>query len=220
MFIVFGSKVKKVKKMNDDYYSYMSKLFGKWAYFYDLVSIFISASGTRDRVVDLVDAKRNSRILDLCTGTGDQAFAFGKRGYRVIGVDLSEKMLRLAEKKNKYENVRFVVADAVNLPFKDDCFDVSCISFALHDMPQDIRDVVLTEIRRVSKRVVVVDYNIPKSGLHRWLHVSVASLYESKYYHDFVKRDLIEILRLHSLRVVEEAYGLVDFIKILICEKV
>lgn len=203
--------------MNEDYYSYIRKFFRKWASFYDLVSLF--ASGTRNKVVNIVDVKRNSKILDLCTGTGNQAFAFGKRGYTVTGVDLSEEMLRLAERKNKYENVSFVVADAANLPFKDECFDVSCISLALHDMPQDIRDAVLDEIRRVSKKIVVVDYNIPKNRLHRWFHVSVASLYESKYYHDFAQRDLIEILRQHNLVVVKEAYGLGDFIKIWICER-
>ena len=39
---------------------------------------------------------------DVCTGTGTQAFAFAKRGYEVVGIDLSEEMLRVA-KKNKYE---------------------------------------------------------------------------------------------------------------------
>jgi len=206
-----------MKKTVEDYYSYVSKFFGKWARFYNLVSIF--ASGTRDKVVDLVDLQRNSKILDVCTGTGDQALAFGKKGYVVTGVDLSEEMLHLAEKKNKYENVSFIIADAANLPFKDDCFDATCISLALHDMPQDIRDAVLDEIRRVSIKIVVVDYNVPKNRLHRWFHTSVASIYESKYYRDFAKRDLIEILQQHSLRVVKEAYSLGDFIKILICEK-
>ena len=76
--------------------------------------------------------KNGSRILDVGTGTGKQAFAFAKKGYDVTGIDLSEAMLKVANKKNNYEDVKFTVADASNLPFKDSSFDVSGVSFALY----------------------------------------------------------------------------------------
>jgi len=68
-------------------------------------------------------------------------------------------------------------------------------------------------------KIIVVDYHIPKSRLHRWLHVSFTSLYESKYYRDFAKRDLEELLREHGFRAVKKAYGLIDFVKILLCAR-
>lgn len=202
----------------NDYHSYINRLFGKWAPIYDLFTMPISR--VRDKVVDLVDAEKGSKILDVCTGTGKQSFAFGKRGYSVIGIDLSEDMLKIAERKNRYKNVRFILADASNIPFEDNYFDVSCISFGLHDMPHGIREKVLDEMNRVSKKIVIIDYNIPKNRLHRWLHVSIVSLYESKYYKDFTERDLEELLRQHNLRIIKEAFALIDFVRILVCENV
>ena len=85
-------------------------------------------------------------------------------------------------------------------------------------MPYEIRHKVLDEMKRVSRKVVVIDYHIPQNRLEKWFHVFFASLYESKYYDDFARRDLKEMLRQHGLRVVDEAYGLINFIKIFICE--
>ena len=202
--------------MKEDYYQYTNRFFGRWAPFYNLITMPISK--IREKVVAMAEAEKGSRVLDVCTGTGAQAFAFKKRGCDVTGIDLSPDMLKVAERKNKYQNVRFEAADATKLPFDDNIFDVSCISFALHDMPHEIRHEVLDEMKRVSRRVVVADYHIPQNRLHRRLHVFFTSLYEGKYYKDFAKRDLKELLQQHDLRVAKEAYWLVDFVKILVCE--
>jgi demethylmenaquinone methyltransferase/2-methoxy-6-polyprenyl-1,4-benzoquinol methylase len=203
--------------MDKDYYQYIRGWFGRWAWFYNFIALPLTC--VRNKVADLIDKGDKMKILDVCTGTGTQAFAFAKRGYEVLGIDLSEKMLWVAKKKNKYENMRFVVADAAKMPFENDYFDFACISFGLHDMPHEVRHFVLDEMRRVSRKIIVVDYHIPKNKLHRWLHVSFTSLYESKYYRDFAKRNLEELLREHGLKVVTEAYGLIDFVKIFVCER-
>ena len=105
----------------------------------------MSLTCVRNKVADLIDKGDKIKILDVCTGTGTQAFAFAKRGYEVLGIDLSEEMLWVAKKKNKYENMRFVVADAAKMPFENDYFDFACISFGLHDMPHEVRHFVLDE---------------------------------------------------------------------------
>jgi len=203
--------------MDENYYQYTRGWFGKWASFYNLIALPLT--GIRNKVADMIDSKAKIKILDVCSGTETQAFAFAKRGYEVVGLDLSREMLKIAEKKNKYENVRFVVADATKMPFENDYFDYACISFALHDMPYEVRHRVLDEMRRVSRKIIVVDYHIPKNKLHRWLHVSFTSLYESKYYRDFAKRNLEDLLQEHDFRILKETYGLVDFVKILLCER-
>jgi len=58
-------------------------------------------TGTRNKVADLIDEGNKIKILDVCTGTGTQAFAFAKRGYEVIGLNLSIEMLKIAEKKTE-----------------------------------------------------------------------------------------------------------------------
>ena len=140
--------------MNEDYYRYTNQFFGKWAPFYNLIAMPLSR--IRNKVVNVAKARKGSTVLDVCTGTGAQAFAFGKRGYKVIGIDLSPDMLKVARQKNKYGNVEFKVADAVNIPFEDNSFEVSCISMALHDMPHGSRHEVLDEMKKVLVRGVEI----------------------------------------------------------------
>lgn len=194
------------------------KFFEKWAPIYNIVTLPLFR--IRDNIVAFVKAEDGSRILDICCGTGGQTFAFGKKGYEVVGIDLSENMLKVAKRKNKYKNVRFEVANAGQIPFEDNYFEVSCISFGLHDMPHYVREKALDEMKRVSKKIVIIDYNIPKNKLLKWLHISLISFYESKYFKDFARQDLERLLQQHNLRVIKEAYGLIGFVKILVCEKI
>jgi len=194
----------KMRDEEEKYYSWLKKTAGILAPYYDTVAIFISR--IRNKVVDFTNARNGSRILDVGTGTGKQAFAFAKKGYDVIGVDLSEDMLNVAYKKNKYGNVKFEVADATNLPFEDNSFDVSCVSFALHDMSSTIREKALKEMARVTKpkgMLVIVDYALPKSKISKFLIYHFVKLYE-KYYPEFIKSDLEALLRKSGIEVKEE----------------
>ena len=191
--------------MDEDYYSYTKKFMRRWACIFGLMEILIS--GLRNRVVDFTNAKNGSKILDVCTGAGGQAFAFAKRGYGVVGIDLSEDMIRVAKKKNRYENLKFKVADATNMPFEDDYFNVSCVPFALHDMPLTIRKKVLEEMVRVTESkgvVTVVDYALPKNKIGRYLIYHFVKSYETKYYPEFIKSDLQALLRRSGIKIEDE----------------
>jgi SAM-dependent methyltransferase len=60
------------------------------------------------------------KILDVGCGTGMHSIELGKRGYNVIGIDISEEMVKKArEKARGMENVSFLVGDAANTVFKD-----------------------------------------------------------------------------------------------------
>jgi len=116
-------------------------------------------------------------------------------------------MLRIARKKNKYANLKFVSADATALPFKSNTFDVSTISFALHDMPLTIRKRTLKEMVRVTKltgTIIVVDYALPRNKIGRFLIYNVVRLYEGKTYRDFVKSNLKGLLSEAGIEVMEE----------------
>jgi len=206
--------------MKEDYYSYTKKWFGRLAPFYDMVELFVS--GVRDKVVEFTDAREGSIILDVCTGTGEQAFAFARRGYDVVGIDLSEDMLEVASEKNKYGNVEFEVADATNMPFNDNRFDVSSVSFALHDMPSTIRVKVLKEMVRVSRPkgiLIIVDYALPKNKIGRYLIRHLAKLYESKYYSEFLKTDLRSLLGKLGIEIEKELPIMLGAAKVLKCLK-
>ncbi|MFZ5933088.1 MAG: class I SAM-dependent methyltransferase [Patescibacteria group bacterium] len=191
--------------MSKDYYSYTKKSFGKWAPIYDIWTAVIP--GVRQKVVGLITPKKGLNILDVCTGTGSQAFAFGKKGYDVVGIDLSGDMLKVANKKNKYDNVKFMITDAIEMPFDNNQFDVSVISFALHEMPLDIRKKVLAEMIRVTKPkgdVIIVDYSLPKNRIKKYLIYHFVKLYESKYYTEFIKSDIKKLIKDYGIEMERE----------------
>lgn len=196
------------EKLTDEerkYYVLVRKAFAILAPYYDVVAI--PFSGVRDKVVNITNAKKGSKILDVATGTGQQAFAFAKKGYEVIGIDLSDAMLDVARKKNKFGNAKFEVADATNLPFEDDSFDVSTISFALHDMPLTIREKILKEIVRITRpqgTIVVADYNLPENKISKFLIYHFVSLYEAEYYKTFIKSDLETLLHKNRIKVIDK----------------
>ena len=200
-----------------EYYTLIKKVFDLLAPFYDFVTLPFSR--VRNKVVNFTDARNALKILDVATGTGKQAFAFAKKGYEVIGIDLSEAMLKVANKKNKYGNVRFEVADATSLPFEDDSFDISCMSFALHDMPLTIREKVLMEMVRVTKpevMIIIVDYALPENRIGRFLVYHFVKIYEKEYYSKFIKSDLEALLGKSGIKIKEKLPVLLGAGRILI----
>ncbi len=204
------------KKGEEEYYSYIKNLFDRWAPVYNIMDIFISK--IRHKVVDFVQPMQGAKILDVATGTGKQAMAFGEKGYDVIGIDLSESMLQRAKKENRYPNVRFEIADATKIPFDDTSFDVTCISFALHDMPPSVRKKVLQEMVRVTKLtgvLVVIDYTLPEDKIKKMMMYHFIKLNESKYYPHFAKSDLSALLRESGIRIEKEGYQIGGAVKII-----
>ena len=164
---------------------------------------FGEESRLRDTVAAFASPPKGSRILDVATGTGKQAYAFAKKGYDVTGIDLSEDMLKEAIGKKKCENAKFEIADATRLPFEENSFDVSCVSFALHDMILSIREKALKELVRVTKAegtIIIVDYGLPENGFVRFFAYNVIKLYEP-YYVEFVKSDLEGLLRKSGIQI-------------------
>src|SRR3989304_2482381 len=84
-------------------------------------------------VFALVEPQRGDLVLDLSCGTGIYALALAQRGLRVVGADLSEPMLRLAQAKARPAGagVAFVQADGSTLTFRPGTFDLVTIILGL-----------------------------------------------------------------------------------------
>lgn len=77
-----------------------------------------------------------SDLLDAGCGTGAMLGMF-KRDHpdkNYTGIDLSEKMIEVAEKKH-FEGIQFIAGDCESLPFCDDSFDVVTCSMSFHHYP-------------------------------------------------------------------------------------
>lgn len=109
----------------------------------------------RKNVMKRMHIQQGMNTLDLCCGTGDWAFALSKEVGEtgdVIGLDFSENMLKVAMKRqesNAGEPVSFIHGNAMELPFKDNSFDVVTIGFGLRNVPNYMH--VLKEMFRVLK---------------------------------------------------------------------
>ena len=185
---------------------YNDKFFTRIARFYDLLRFVFPP--VRRKAASFLCAPRGSSILDVATGTGDQAAEFARRHHCVTGVDLSQAMLDRASRRIKPDFcLKFIKANAACLPFEDASFDEASISLALHDMPREIELKVLKEMRRVTREsgeILIVEYADMSHGLKSILNPLIG-LYESKYYRDFARRDLQQLLTDAGLKVKRQA---------------
>ncbi len=187
-----------------EYYSLTKKSFDYMAPFYNLMTLPVV--GLRNKVVEFTNAKHGAKVLDVATGTGQQAFAFAKQGYDVTGIDMTESMLAIAEKNNPHGMVKLELGDATKMRFEEASFNVSCISFALHDMPPMIRENVLREMVRVTQpngMFVIVDYDLPRNKIWRELVFRYITLYESEYFKEFITSDLQGLLGKCGIEVID-----------------
>src|SRR5207247_4644903 len=78
---------------------YVRALFARIADRYDFITVALSYGQDRrwkQRLVDYASDLGGAHALDLATGTGDVAFALAERGARVVGLDITPRMIELA----------------------------------------------------------------------------------------------------------------------------
>ncbi len=98
-----------------------------------------------ERLLDVVDARKGKRVLDLGSGPGYVAAAARRRGCEAVGVDFSPAMVELA--RSMHPGSQFEVGDAQDLPFDGGSFDAVAGNFALHHVAR--QELALREARRV-----------------------------------------------------------------------
>ena len=114
-----------------------------------------------------IGMKDGDKVLDVCCGTGAQVIAYGHQGISAVGIDMDRHMIRTVLKNTKKLNMlntSFCMADTIALPFKDNTFDYVSICFGLHDKERDIRNKVVSEMKRVVHRdgaLVFADFQVP-----------------------------------------------------------
>jgi demethylmenaquinone methyltransferase / 2-methoxy-6-polyprenyl-1,4-benzoquinol methylase len=111
-------------------------------------------------------ARPGAQVLDLCCGTGDMTFALHRRmkaDGRLLGADFSHAMLVRAEQKSGQRKIKWIEADALNLPFAACEFDLVTSAFGFRNLANYDRG--LREIHRVlapGGEMGILDFGEPK----------------------------------------------------------
>ncbi len=101
-----------------------------------------------------IEFTAGEKVLDLCCGTGGLTLIIREKagpGVEITGVDLSPRQIKRARKKNKYDNIRFILSDASSTGLPAGSFDKVFIGHALHEMDHTTRLAVIGEARRLLK---------------------------------------------------------------------
>ena len=139
---------------------------------YDLVNDLLSLGRTkawRKATTAIIAPKPGMQILDLAAGPGSSSEPLYKAGATVFATDFSEGMLAQGRKARPYLN--FSKADALNLPFEDNRFDVVTISYGLRNTVK--YEKALAEALRVTKtggRIVIAEFSHPTNRIFRTVY--------------------------------------------------
>ena len=118
----------------------------------------------RKKILYLAEKYKYKSILDVCCGTGNQLKLLKSKGFNVSGIDLSDNMLKVAEKG--VNAVKCFKEDAEAMSFKSKSFDMVMTTFALHEKTAESALKVLREMIRITKEnghIILVDFNINDS---------------------------------------------------------
>ena len=188
--------------------------FGFISKFYDIFDIVFSFNkntnpryGLAERIPD-----GNLRILDVCAGTANTSIIIAKKNPQneIIGIDLSPDMLAVAENKirtQRLKNIRLQPMDAIQMTFQDGEFDITTISFALHELKYDLMVKVLREMFRTLKvggKMYIIDYDKQNNPVKNVLLSIFLKIFEPPHMQQFLQynwRDILKDIGFNSVQI-------------------
>jgi ubiquinone/menaquinone biosynthesis C-methylase UbiE len=189
----------------------MKDAYQKYAARYD---IFVEPFNIALRRIGLkmFPPKEGMLVLDVGCGTGSSLRLYYDAGCRAFGIDISPSMLAAAfNKLGRRADLR--IGDASQMPYADGIFDLVVAMLILHEMPGEIRPLVMRETVRILKRegrILLIDYHTGRLGFPvGWFYRTVILFFEiaagRKHftnYRDFMaKNGLCKLIESQSLAI-------------------
>lgn len=147
----------------------VSKMFDGVASRYDFLNDLLSlgrSKAWRKTVTSIIAPKSGMTVLDIAAGTGTSSRPLVDKGAEVTALDFSAGMLDQGRRQHK--DIKFVQGDALKLPFSENTFDVTTLSFGLRNTANS--NTALREALRVTKvggRIVVAEFSHPVNKIFR-----------------------------------------------------
>jgi demethylmenaquinone methyltransferase/2-methoxy-6-polyprenyl-1,4-benzoquinol methylase len=163
--------------------AYLQEMFSGISPSYDRLNRLLSLRfdvSWRRRLVAESGLGPGGRVLDVCTGTGDLLFEFGRRvpGCQGEGLDFSEGMLEVARQKDASRGFRFIQGDALKMPFAPQRFDAVCMAFGLRNVVDLVK--AFREMARVTRpggKVLALELTRPQGLLLKALYLPYLHFY-------------------------------------------
>ena len=212
----------------------IKNLFSAIARHYDLLNALLSLkrdAAWRRETVKASGVDLGSKVLDVCTGTGELALTYadkiGAEGF-VIASDFCFEMLVIGDQKRQQpvgavsnRTTSFLAADTLILPFLDDTFDVVSVGFGIRnvsDLEMGIRE--MARVAAPGGRVVILEFTQPVNPLFRSLYYfyftkilpfvgNLISRSKDDAY-GYLPRSVMKFPNCDALKAVMEQCGLTD----------
>lgn len=193
---------------------------------YDLIdAVYFRNYERSPRKAVIEEISENDEILDLCTGTATNAIGIAKARpkTKIVGIDLSGNMLKVARnkvKKAEVENIKLYEMDVTQMDFNSECFDKILISLVLHELDEELASKIITEAKRVLKNngeIIITEWEPSEQFIKRLLFAPIHYL-EPKSYRKFIKEDLYSYFIKFGLQV--KKYKHCDYTKVISLRKI
>lgn len=149
----------------------VSSMFNNIAKYYDFLNHFLSLGidrSWRKKAVAALAADNPKTILDVATGTGDLAIEAKKQLQpdKIVGIDISVKMLEVGDKKIQKLGIDDVITlqegDSEHLPFADNSFDATMAAFGVRNFA-NVRGGLedMARILRPGGKMMVLEFSKP-----------------------------------------------------------
>ena len=160
---------------------YVRKIFAAIAKRYDFLNALLSMR--RDRAwrrftARMSEVTQDSRVLDVCTGTGELALAYADaiaNNSPVIGTDFCFDMLAVGKQKVEKQGRTYaftaIEADTLRLPFADNTFDIVSVGFGIRnvtDLESGVREMTRVAVR--GGRVAILEFAQPTAPIFRHIY--------------------------------------------------
>lgn len=194
----------------------IERRYDRFSRFYDFLDTFPGLGSAEKRwrrhAIDMLGIRNGDRVVDVATGSGLIIPWIAEKGPgEIIGIDISKKMLKEAEKRARkagVKNLTLIRGDVESLPFKDESVERVICTFSLTTIPD--YEKAIDEMLRIMKtdgKAVILDTGKPDKLWAKILHaflVPVAKLFGRTHF----ERDVESAVRERAKIVYRsEFYG-------------
>jgi len=171
--------------------------------------------GIRLAGIRMLRPSKGMNILDIGCGTGTHLELYNRYGCNLYGIDFSPAMLEIARTRLA-DSAQLELGDATSIPYENNKFDLIISMLSLHEITQQTRSGVISEMKRVLKKdghILLIDFHSgPYHPIQGWISKVIiffselaAGMEHFKNYRQFIKgKGLSALATLNGLKVEQQ----------------